>query len=75
MLLHLRGGTLVEVLLLLKICFKVFQNVFELQSSEESSLSSFSTYSCLDFLNSLITVLRSVLYMVQCLFCFDFLNL
>ena len=62
---HLRGGTIVEVLPLSKNCFEVFQNVYELQSSEESSLSSFLKYSCFDFLNSLITVLRSVLYLVQ----------
>ena len=61
----LKGGIQVKVLPLLKNCFEVFQNVFELQSSEESSLTSFSKYSCLYFLNSLITVLRSVLHLAQ----------
>ena len=48
---------------------------FELQVSIESFLSSFSKYSSLDGLNSLMTVLRRVLYLVQRWFCLDFLNL
>ena len=42
--------------------------------SVEGSLSSFSKYSSLDCHNSLITVLRRVLYLVQMCFCLDFLN-
>ena len=44
-LLHLKGGSLVEILPLSNVCFEVFQNVLELQSSEERSLSSLFEFS------------------------------
>ena len=51
---------LVEVCPKLRICFDIFQNIFELQSLEDKSLSRLWEYNCFDFLNSMISLFRRV---------------
>ena len=54
-----------EDFLRLRTCFEVFQNNFGSWFSDDNKWSSLSKYSCFDFLISLTTLFRVLLYFPQ----------